>query len=128
MEFFDIHYCQALLESNKSEDIFYKIEELKTVNNRYIRDLLRIEIKLSYETSENIHRCKKYNLIIIKNLIDDYFIKQEIKKLNTDLNINYKNNYDLLYRPLLKQTYGDDTIISEIKDLRKKLDDQSKYD
>lgn len=101
MEFFDINYCQALIESNKSEDISYKIEELKNINNRYINESLRIELKLKCDNLENISVCKKSNLIIIKNIIEKYSINQEIKNLNVDLkNTNIFNN--TFYKKILK--------------------------
>jgi hypothetical protein len=114
MEFFDIKYCQALIEYNKSEELTYKIENIKNINNRYIRDLLRLEIELSYEKSEIIHKCKKYNLMIIKNLIDIYFIKKEIKTFNIDLNINYVTNDKLLPNTLLKKNINVSDIIDNI--------------
>ena len=110
MEFFDINYCQALIESNKSEDISYKIEELKNINNRRIKDSLRIELKLKCDNLENIYMCKKINLIIIKNIIENYRINQEIKNLNVDLKtINICNN--TFYKKILKT---DTNIIDDI--------------
>lgn len=117
MEFFDINYCRALVEYNKSEDLLYKIETLKNINNRYIHNLLRLEIELSYEKSEIIHKCKKYNLLIIKNLIDSYFIKKEIKTLNLNLNTNYVTNDKLVQITLLKENLNVSDIIDNIENL-----------
>jgi hypothetical protein len=124
MEFFDINYCQALIESNKSEDISYKIEELKNIKNRYINESLRIELKLKCENLENISVCKKSNLIIIKNIIENYRIKQEIKNLNVDLKtINIFNN--TFYKKILK-TNTNINIIDNI--VKKIIQDNNGYD
>jgi hypothetical protein len=91
MEFFDIEYCKALIESNKPEDISYKLEELKNINKKYINDSLKIEIKLNFKKLENISNYKKCNLIVVKNLIEINTLNKEIKSHNNTLN-NTLNN------------------------------------
>lgn len=103
MEFFDINYCRALIESNKSEDVFYKIEKLKNNNNQCLNNLLKIEIKLNFQNLENVSKLKKYNLIIIKNLIEHYLLIKEIKMLNIKLLNGCLVNNDLIgIKPILK--------------------------
>lgn len=92
MEFFDIRYCQALIESNKSDDISYKIKEIENINNMHNNDLLKIEIKIKFENSEYISRYKNYNLVMIKNLIEINTLKKEIKNHNIQVNITPNNN------------------------------------
>ena len=113
MEFFDIHYCHALIESNKSEDVSYKIEEIKNINNKYINELLRIEIKLKFEKLENISKYKKNMIIIIKNLMEIYLLKKNIKNYNTQLNSIINNNF-LQQNKLLSNNTDD--IINNIMD------------
>jgi hypothetical protein len=85
MEFFDINYCRALIESNKSEDIELKIKEINKSNNKYINDLLMAELKLKFEKLENIKIYKTDNLIIIKHLIERFLIIKEINLTSNNL-------------------------------------------
>ena len=87
MEFFDINYCRALIESNKSEDVLYKIEEIKNINNTYIHNLIKIGIKLKYETLENNIKLRQYKSIIIKNIINIHLLTKEIKNENQNDNL-----------------------------------------
>jgi len=88
MEFFDLHYCRALIEYNISDDAYYKIEQIKKINNQHRRRLLRIEIELEYDIKKNKKKYKKYKFNIIKNIIDLYFVKKEIKCNNILQNKN----------------------------------------
>ena len=117
MEFFDIDYCRALIEYNKCDDIYCKIEKIKNINNEYVRYLLRIDIKLKYDIVDNRLKLKQYNISIINDIINTYFIKKEMKSKNIvkDLKLNTDGIYKIMNEITKSNNYK--ISIPEIKKL-----------
>ena len=87
MEFFNIDYCNSVIEYNKIDKIQYDINELEFINKNLQIDINN-NVEFVNDKSVFINKLKQYNFTIIKNILELHAQNKKYNKYIELLNTN----------------------------------------